>query len=170
VILRPATPADIAALARLGEVSFVAKFGDMYRPLDLATFLDEAFSPDAIAEEIANPQRLYRLAEIDGNLAGYCKLGLRCGWPEYARGKHVIELKQLYTNPDLTGQGIGAALMDWALAEARGRGADEIQLSVWSGNFGAQKFYARYGGEKVADITFRVGEQIDDEFLFAIKL
>jgi diamine N-acetyltransferase len=170
VILRPATPADTAALARLGEDSFVAKFGAMYSPQDLATFLAEVFSHEAIAAEIANPGRLYRLAELDGKLAGYCKLGLNCGWPEYARGQHVIELKQLYTDPGLTGKGIGAALMDWALAEARARGADEMQLSVWSGNEGAQKFYARYGCSKVADIEFRVGEQIDDEFLFAVML
>ena len=45
--------------------------------------------------------------------------------------------------------------------------ADEVQLSVWSGNHGAQRFYARYGFEKIADVTFKVGEQIDDEFLLA---
>ena len=81
-----------------------------------------------------------------------------------------MELKQLYTDPELTGHGIGASLIDWAMAEARARGADEMQLSVWSGNHGAQKFYARYGFAKVADITFLVGEQVDEEFLFARML
>ena len=65
------------------------------------------------------------------------------GWPEHARGMRAMELKQLYTDPQLTGHGIGAALIDWAMAETKARGADEIQLSVWSGNHGAQKFYAR---------------------------
>lgn len=167
MILRPATPDDIPALSRLGIESFVAKFGHLYRPEDLAGFLEETHSPTAIAAELANPSRLYRLAERDGALAGYCKLSLACGWPEYARGHRVIELKQLYTAPAATGQGIGAALMDWAMAEAAERGADEIQLSVWSENFGAQKFYARHGFIKMAGITFRVGEQLDDEFLFA---
>ena len=60
--------------------------------------------------------------------------------------------------------------MDWALTEARSRGADEIQLSVWSGNDGAQRFYARYGFVHVADVTFRVGSQLDDEFLLSLKL
>jgi len=61
-------------------------------------------------------------------------------------------------------------LMDWAMAVAAERNADEMQLSVWSGNDGAQRFYARYGFAKVADITFRVGEQLDEEFLFARML
>lgn len=165
--LRPATPADVPALSRLGIDSFVAKFGHMYRPQDLADFLEEAHSEAAIAAEIANPDRLYRLAERDGKLLGYCKLGLKCGFPDHARGANVLELKQLYTAPDALGGGVGSALMDWAMAEFAARGADEVQLSVWSGNDGAQRFYARYGFEKVADITFRVGEQIDEEFLFA---
>lgn len=170
MILRPATPADAPALARLGRDSFIDKFGHMYRPEDLAAFLDEIHSDEAVAKEIADPSRLYRLVEEDGALLAYCKLGLGTGWPDHARGTKAIELKQLYTAPGLAGRGIGSALMDWALAEARARGADEIQLSVWSGNEGAQRFYARYGFEKIADITFRVGEQIDEEFLFALKL
>lgn len=167
MILRPATPADIPALSRLGSDSFVASFGHMYSPEDLAAFLDEAHSPAALAAELGNPDRLYRLAEQDGALVGYCKLGLKCGFPEFARGSKVLELKQLYTDPQATGGGIGTALMDWAMAEFRTREADEVQISVWSGNHGAQRFYGRYGFGKVADHTFRVGEQLDQEFLFA---
>lgn len=168
--LRPAYSADIPALSRLGIDSFVAKFGPLYRSEDLAAFLGTAFSPEAISAELANPERLYCLAEAQGQLAGYCKLGLVCGFPEHARGARTIELKQLYTDPMLTGQGIGTALMDWALAEARARGADELQLSVFSGNDGAQRFYVRHGFEKVADTTFKVGEQVDREYLFARML
>ena len=167
MILRPALPADAAALAALGRDSFVAKFGTMYRPEDLATFLAQTHSDEVVAREIANPQARYRLAERDGALAGYCKLGLACGWPEYARGRHAIELKQLYTAPGATGGGIGAALMEWALGEARELGADEVQLSVFSGNTDAQRFYHRHGFAHVADTHFWVGEQRDDEFLFA---
>lgn len=167
MILRAATADDIPALSRLGTDSFVAKFGHMYRPEDLSAYLEEAHSEVAVAAELASPARLYRLAVQGGVLLAYCKLGLLCGFPEHARGRNVIELKQLYADPALTGRGIGKALMDWALAEARTRGADEMQLSVWSGNHGAQRFYARYGFAKVADTTFRVGEQIDEEFLFA---
>lgn len=168
--LRPATPSDAAALADLGVRSFVAKFGHMYTAEDLANFLAESHSEAKIAKEIADPQMRVMLAEADGRLLGYCKLVMACGWPEHARGGKVIELKQLYTDPETTGRGIGASLMDWALAAARDHAADEMQLSVWSGNDGAQKFYGRYGFGKVADIHFMVGEQRDEEFLFARML
>ena len=170
ITYRPATPADAPALAALGRDSFVDKFGHMYTPEDLAAFLDEVHEESAVAAEIADPTRRYRLAEEDGTLLAYCKIGLACGWPEHARGAKAIELKQLYTAPGLSGKGIGGAMMDWVLGEARAEGADEIQLSVFSENDGAQRFYARYGFEKVADITFLVGQQVDKEFLFALRL
>ena len=81
-----------------------------------------------------------------------------------------MELKQLYTDPDLIGRGHGARLMDWALAEARAWAADEMQLSVYAHNPDAQRFYARYGLNKIADITFKVGDHIDPEFLFGMVM
>lgn len=167
LILRPATAADIPALSRLATDAFVAKFGPLYSEADLKTFLSESLSEPAIAAELANPERVYRLAERDGILLGYCKIGLACGFPEHARGERVMELKQLYTAADATGLGIGGMLMDWAMTEFAARGADEVQISVYAYNDGGHRFYRRYGFEKVADITFRVGEQLDEEFLFA---
>lgn len=165
--LRLARPADAATLAELGARSFEAKFGHLYRPEDLAAFLGESHGEAKVTREIADPQMQVMLAVEGERLLGFCKLAMAFGWPEHARGSRAIELKQLYTDPAATGQGIGARLMDWALGEARRSGADEIQLSVWSGNLGAQKFYERYGFEKVADIHFMVGQQRDEEFLFS---
>lgn len=167
---RPATPADAPALSQLAIASFVAKFGELYSAADLAAFLDENLSETPVAADLANPDFIYRLAERDGSLLGFCKLSLACGFPEHARGQRVMELKSLYTAPDATGMGLGSALMDWAMAEFAVRGADEVQLSVYAENEGAHRFYHRYGFAKVADITFKVGDQYDPEFLFAATL
>lgn len=165
--LRSMGPADVPALSRLAIDSFVAKFGALYRPADLNAFLEESLSEAAVAADLANPKLLYQLAERDGELVGFIKIGLACGFPDHARGSKVMELKQLYTAPQATGGGIGSLLMDWAMAQFSARGADEVQLSVYAHNDGAHRFYRRYGFDKVADITFRVGEHLDPEFLFA---
>lgn len=170
LVLRPATEADIPALSKLATEAFIAKFGFLYSEKDLNDFLSEAMSEPAIARELADPDRTYRLAERDGKLVGYCKMAMTPGWPDYVRSDRTIELKQLYTDPSLTGGGIGKALMEWAMDFAAGVGAKEMHLSVWSGNEGAHRFYERWGFSKLADITFRVGEQLDEEFLFARML
>lgn len=168
--LRPATPADVPALSALAIESFVAKFGPLYSAADLASFLEESLAEGPVAAELAKSDRIYRLAEAEGRLVGYCKIGLTCGFPDYARGSKVMELKQLYTASDATGMGIGGQLMTWAMDQFAARGADEVQISVYAGNHDGHRFYRRYGFEKVADITFKVGEQLDPEFLFARML
>jgi ribosomal protein S18 acetylase RimI-like enzyme len=170
VLLRPPQANDIAALSALGRGSFTASFGHLYRPQDLSAFLEKSHAHEAIAAEMADPARHYCLAELDGALAGYCKLAIPSTLAHHDDALRPVEIKQLYAAPGLTGHGIGAKLMDWALGEARAHDADAIHLSVWSGNDGAQRFYARYGFFKLAEIDFWVGEQCDDEYLFALRL
>lgn len=165
--LRGATADDLAALSVLARDAFITKFGHLYSAANLAMFLNDALSEAAFVADFANPERAIQLAMRGGKLAGFAKVSFVCGFPEHARGRQVMELKQLYTAADATGGGIGGALMDWSMQCLIARGADEVQLSVYAENFGAHRFYERYGFAKVADITFQVGDHIDPEFLFA---
>ncbi len=170
MILRPASLDDTEPLAALGRDSFVAAFGHIYQPGDLKRFLQDVYAPEVVAREIAHPDRIYCLAIMDERLAGFCKLALASPYAACSDARRPIALGQLYTRPDLTGRGLGAALMDWTLEEARHRNADAIQLTVYSDNPGAQRFYARYGFTKIADVDFWVGNHRDDEFLFELRL
>jgi diamine N-acetyltransferase len=171
MILRLAFSEDIPALAALGRDSFIAAFGHLYREEDLNAFLDQCYSDSAVAEEIADPAHRRCLAvDTDGSLAGFCKIRFPSGYAEYSDARRPMALQQLYTDPARTGQGLGAMLMDWALDEARKLDADAVQLSVWAENFGAHRFYARYGFNKIADIDFYVGSHRDDEFLLELRL
>ncbi len=170
--LRPATTADAAGLAELGRASFVAAFGHLYEPDDLAQFLADYRTPEKYHEHLADPPTLIEVAEIDGRLAAYCLIvrGHRFDEQPEPRPERPVFVSQLYCAPDMTGRGLGAALLDWAIAEARAWGGDAMQLSVFSENFGAQRFYQRYGFGKVADIDFWVGNHRDHEFLYELKL
>lgn len=168
-ILRPASLDDTAALAELGRSSFCAAFEYLYKPEDLAAFLEQVYSERAVAEEIADPAITHRLAEEDGALTGFVKMRSPSWYREDSDAANPIALGQLYTDPACTGQGIGAALMEWAIGHARHRGHDAIQLSVWAENYGAQRFYQRYGFAKIKDIEFWVGEQCDEEFLYELR-
>lgn len=170
ILYRPAAPSDVPALAELGRTSFVDAFGHLYSAEDLGSFLEHAYSPELIEAEIANPARLYRVAERDGQLVGYCKIGFDITLEHDGKGRRVMELKQLYMRGNETGSGIGAALMTWALDEARARGFDDVILSVWSENYGAQRFYARHGFEKIGDTIFMVGNHRDEEHLMGLRL
>jgi ribosomal protein S18 acetylase RimI-like enzyme len=174
MIYRPATLADAPALAHLGAETFIASFGHLYTPEDLAAFLAEVHNPQAVAVEIAGEECTHLLVEDandnGGQLVAFCKLRYPTKFGDYTEAKNPIELGQLYALPTHTGHGIGAALMDWALAHAREHGNDAVMLSVYAENFGAQRFYQRYGFAKIADITFKVGDHYDPEYLYELKL
>lgn len=170
--LRPATAADVPALAELARASFVAAFGHLYKAEDLAAFIAEYRTEAKYREHLADPPTLIEVAEIDGVLAAYCLIvrGQHFDEQPEPRPERPVFLSQLYCASEMTGRGLGAALIEWAIAEARAWGADALQLSVFSENFGAQRFYQRYGFTKVADIDFWVGNHRDDEFLYELRL
>lgn len=170
MILRSATIDDAPALARLGAETFVAAFGHLYRADDLTAFLAQVHDPVAVAEEIARENCTHCLADDAGELVAYCKLRYPSHYAAHSDARKPIELGQLYALPQRTGGGIGTRLMDWALGVARERGHDAVLLSVYAENYGAQRFYHRYGFAKIADITFQVGDHFDPEFLYELRL
>ena len=58
-----------------------------------------------------------------------------------------------------------ARLMDTAMAWLQQHGPRTLWVGVWSENLGAQRFYARYGFEKVGTYGFPVGRVVDLEFI-----
>lgn len=167
VVFRDAGPDDAGAMAALGRESFTETFGHLYTPENLAAFLDN-HSEDGWRAELSDPCFAVRLGQADGRAVAYCKLGPP-SLPFEAKGP-TIELRQLYVLKPWQGTGIAAALMDWALAEARGRGAREIYLSVFVDNPRARRFYDRYGFEAVGRHDFMVGSHADKDIIMRLKL
>ncbi len=172
MVLRPASLSEVDTLVRVGRDTFTQAFGHFYAPEDLEAFLAEWRSRERMGNAIERDDVDLTVAEEDGAILGYCTIFFGEGFEERPepQPKRPALLSQLYCLGGETGRGIGAALMDNALTVARQQGCDAVQLSVFSENFGAQRFYARYGFVKVADIDFWVGDHRDDEFLYELKL
>jgi diamine N-acetyltransferase len=162
---------EAASLATLARTTFCDTFAHLYSAADLTAFLDEHKTEAAFARTLTDGRHVFRVAEQDGQLVGYCKLGLDASLPDLPDDwRGGIELKELYLSSKVQGAGVGPALMDWAVDEAKGRSAPTIVLSVWSENFRAQRFYQRYGFTHIADTYFMVGTHRDDEHLYGLKL
>ena len=169
IVYRDAIPADGPALADMAKRSFTDTFGTLYRPEDLAAFLDQAFGANGLPAHLSDPGYTIRLAlDDDGAIVGFAKLGpvaFPGDWPATA-----IELHQLYVRADQHGAGVGPALMDWAIAAARAAGRSEMILSVYVDNARAIRFYQRYGFVETGRYVFMVGEQPDDDRIMRLVL
>ena len=159
---RRATEQDAEAIDRVFRASFCATFAHLYRPDDLAAFLKQ-FTLDAWRTELTDAAYAFEVAEDGTQIVGYAKLGpLKI--PVATDGAAIL-LSQLYVAPDQLGAGIGAVLMDRAIAEARRRGNDELYLTVFIDNDRARRFYERYGFEVVGRYQFMVGSQADEDVI-----
>lgn len=163
--VRRATLDDAATLAELGAATFIDTFGHLYTPEDLQAFLGESHTPAAYAQVLANREYALWIAEQDGQAVGYAQAG-PCGLPHADAQPGDGELKRLYVRAGIQGGGIGRALMDAAMAWLLQDGPRTLWISVWSENFGAQRFYARYGFEFAGEYAFIVGAQRDREFMY----
>ena len=166
--LRRATPSDAAPLAAFASAAFDDAFGHLYPPADLAQFHAESRSVARFGHALADPATRIALVEQEDAILAYALIIMGGHFPERPapQPQRPVLLSQLYCAGHATGQGLGARLLDWTVAEAEGWGADAIQLSVFSGNPGAQAFYRRHGFKHVADIHYWVGQTCDDEFLY----
>lgn len=75
------------------------------------------------------------VAELDGSLVGSLAMHARIG---------IVDLGMNIADGH-RGRGIGAALLDEALAWARGSGAHKVELEHWPWNQRARALYERFG-------------------------
>lgn len=159
---RDATPDDAAALDALFDSVFCDTFAHLYRPEDLAAFL-ASFGIADWDRQLRDPSFAVRLAEADGVPVGYVKIGPMKLPVEPGATSMLID--QLYVRNEHHGTGIARTLMDWAIEEARSRGAKALYLTVFIDNHRARRFYDRYGFEDVGRYDFMVGEQADEDII-----
>jgi GNAT superfamily N-acetyltransferase len=167
ILYRDATLDDAPAVDALFRQGFIDTFAHLYDPSDLAAFFAR-FTQQAWRDELADPDYAFRLAEEDGALAGFAKIS-SVTLPVEPAGP-AVELRQLYVLEPWHGSGVARALMDWVFAEARGRGAEELYLSVFTDNHRARSFYARYGLEGIGPYFFMVGSHADQDILMRARL
>jgi diamine N-acetyltransferase len=169
IIFRDALAQDAEALAALARDTFIATFGPLYPAHDLASFVAQTYGAPIQRAQIADTSRAFRLAVQGDDLIGYCGIG-PMKLPFDAGGRRTFEIYTLYVVEAAKGAGVANALMDWAIANSRARGAQDLYLGVYADNARAQRFYTRHGFEIVGRYDFPVGATIDDERIMRLKL
>ena len=173
-MLRRATLEDADALSALASTCFTQTFGHLYAPDDLDRFIHEAYSPEVLRAELADPKRptwlLFEELSMDaktapspahvdegseGTLIGYVTV---C--PAHLPHPEVKDLLREYQ-----GGGRGSRMLEHALNWLEADGPQTLWIGVWSENYGAQKLYERYGFTKVGEYSFMVGDHADREFI-----
>ena len=136
-IFRDATLADLPAIvALLAEDTLGEQREDPSLPLDPA--YEQAFH---LID--ASPDQRQIVAERDGVVIGTMQLTFIPGIAFQGAWRGQIEAVRVAGS--LRGQGIGAAMIDWAIEQCRARQCRMVQLTSDKSRTAAHRFYERLG-------------------------
>lgn len=140
LVIRAARRTDLPAVLALIAADAIREVAE-----DVGTGEEVAPGYVAAFEEItADPRALLLLVgELDGRVVATCQVNVLRHLMYH--GGLVAQVKSVRTAAELRGRGIGTALMEWVIAEARRRGAVRLQLTSNAARVAAHRFYRRLG-------------------------
>ncbi len=138
VVLRDARAKDVAAIVDLLAADQLGATRDGVRDeSDLAAYMQAFGAIDA------DPAHLLIVAESAGEIVGTMQLSFLPGLAR--RGALRAQLEAVRVAESFRGCGVGAAMMRWAIDEARRRGCGLVQLTSDKSRTDAHRFYQRLG-------------------------
>lgn len=138
--MRRARESDLPALIALFAEDAVGGHGDTTDPEAFDDYLRAFHVIDASANE-----QLF-VAEQDGDVVGTFEIMFNRTLT--GRGGLIMVVEAVQTRVDMRGRGIGAAMIDHAIQEARRRDCRMVQLSSNMARTDAHRFYERLGFAK----------------------
>ncbi len=160
--IRRATRQDAAVLADLGARTFYDAFANDNKPEDIDSYVAQAFAPEQMAAELADPRSTFMLVQMNDQAVGYAKLYTGKA-PACVDDPRPIELARIYVDQQVIGRGLGAALMRACLEEAQQAQCSVLWLGVWEQNDHARAFYRKWGFNVVGTKTFVVGQDVQND-------
>ena len=157
-------------IAKLALDTFCESFEKVNNPEDFKAYVDEAFTPSKIEEELNEPGSLYLLAYMNDELAGYARLRQSPEVDDKFPGKKTLELQRIYAANRFIGKGVGKALMNYCLGIAKEQGVKIFWLGVWEHNHRAQEFYKKLGFEPFSSHVFMLGKDAQTDILMKLNL
>ena len=127
-------------------------------------FLREQFTKEKLMAEVGALENIFLIAYYNNEPSGYVKLR-NANKPAALSAANVLEIARIYALHNKIGIGIGKALMQASLQVAREQAKKMVWLGVWEKNIRAIRFYQEWGFEKFDECDFRLGNDIQRDWL-----
>jgi len=167
--VRRAVVADASTLAELGAATFTETFAEANTPEDFAAYMAASFGEAIQRAELEDPSNTVFLAERDGDAIGYIMVR-ESRIPSCIAADDALEIARLYARKATLGTGVGATLMQRALAEAAGRGKDAVWLGVWDRNARAIRFYEEWDFHPAGTQPFLLGSDLQTDLVMVRRI
>jgi ribosomal protein S18 acetylase RimI-like enzyme len=143
-VIRPATPADLPAVGRLGALLVRTHYDfDPLRFIPATPQTEQGYAA-FLATQLHAADAIVLVAEREGEVLGYTYAGVEGMDYMMLRGP-AGALYDIVVDPAHRGGGVGRMLLDATLAALQARGAPRVVLSTAERNESAQRLFARAG-------------------------
>jgi ribosomal protein S18 acetylase RimI-like enzyme len=166
---RRATEHDAGPLAALAEKTFRDTYTQFNTPENMDAHCSKSFGAEIQRAEIRDITRESWLGEMDGELVAFAQLIVDKRCPSVP-GKRGAEILRFYVDSSQHGKGVAYRLMDELAARSSELGAELLWLCVWDQNAHATAFYQRCQFEKVGTTTFKLGAEVQSDFVMGREL
>lgn len=141
--LRGATLSDLPEICELEKICFGT---------------EEAFSRRLLRSQILNPQSVFRIARVRGQLVAFC-IGRLRKHPRHFSGR----IYDVAVRPDFRGRGLAKALVCRVLRELTQGRARCVYLEVREDNYPAIALYEALGFVKIRELADYYGKGVDGQ-------
>lgn len=170
-LIRPATSADVSALAAFAAVNFPdAAPGFMPREA-LHEFVSKNLNEAFFTHAIETGAFTFTLAVDEaGKIVGYTGIDHVSEQPVEVPGRAAY-LSKFYLAAEARGGGLAGELMQTVFESARAAGCDGVHLGTHHENLRAQKFYEKMGFVQVGERIFPLTEEVaGQDYIYYLPL
>lgn len=164
ILIQPCRLSDLEALCAVGRETYDETFRSMNTPETMQRYLDEAFNPQKMLAELENENSRFYFLYANGDLAGYLKVNFAPAQSDL-NDPDSLEIERIYIKRAYKGKGLGKSLMDFSIRLAEEAGKGYAWLGVWEKNEAAIAFYEKMGFEKAGRHSFRMGDELQSDWI-----
>lgn len=143
-MIRQCLKSDLKTLEDISIETFQDAFAEMNTEETLQQYLQDAFSPSKLTEEISSAGSRFFFIFHNKDLAGYLKVNKSPDQTDI-NDPRSLEIERIYIRKSFQGKGLGKELMNFAFSLAKKSNLGYLWLGVWEKNTSAISFYKKMG-------------------------
>lgn len=168
--IKRCAPGDEAALALVGQATFLETFAGILGGSDIVAHCAKAHTAEIYRTWLADPSHALWLAESSPGNAPIGYMVIAPPQLPIPDTSNDVELKRIYLLSKFQGGGVGKRLVSVAIKHSSSVPAKRLLLGVYAHNHSAIAFYERAGFSKLGDRKFNVGGKDYDDNIMGMSL
>jgi ribosomal protein S18 acetylase RimI-like enzyme len=160
---------ELEELQQISRTTFTETFSVHNSEENMRNYLRDNLSLKKLGEELNNPESSFYFAEMKDQVIGYLKLNVGAAQNEW-KENNGLEIERIYVLKEYHGLTIGQLLLEKAIAIAKSMEMQYVWLGVWEKNERAIAFYTKNGFKVVDQHLFKLGDDVQNDYLMKLTL